>query len=123
MIISGAKLVNTGYVVDVQPIIATNLVANYDPATGISGSTFTDSSGNGYNATLYNSPTTTTIYYLAVTNSNSCTSYDTVIVTVNTLPNLYAVTGGGTFCSGASGVSIGLTGSQTGITYQLFNGM
>jgi hypothetical protein len=61
MIISGASLRNVGFVVDVQPIITTNLVANYDPATGISGSTFNDSSGNGYNATIYNSPTTTTV--------------------------------------------------------------
>ena len=75
MIISGAKLVNTGYVVDVQPIIATNLVANYDPATGISGSTFTDSSGNGYNATLYNSPTTTTINGYNVLQLNGTNQY------------------------------------------------
>ena len=52
MIISGVNLTNTGFVVDVQGIVKTNLVANYDPATGISGSTFTDSSGNGYNATI-----------------------------------------------------------------------
>ena len=75
MIISGAKLVNTGYVVDVQPIITTNLVANYDPATGISGSTFTDSSGNGYNATLYNSPTTATVNGLTVLQLNGTNQY------------------------------------------------
>jgi hypothetical protein len=42
-------------------IVRTNLFANYDAATGISGSTFTDSSGNGRNATLFGSPTTTTV--------------------------------------------------------------
>ena len=42
-------------------IVTTNLFANYDAATGISGSTFLDSSGNGRNATLFGSPTTTTV--------------------------------------------------------------
>lgn len=42
-------------------IVTTNLFANYDAATGISGSTFNDSSGNGRNATLFGTPTTTTV--------------------------------------------------------------
>lgn len=41
MIIQGATLYNTGFVVDVT-IVTTNLFANYDAATGISGSTFLD---------------------------------------------------------------------------------
>lgn len=61
MIISGVTLNGVGFVVDTPPIITTNLVANYDAATGISGSTFTDSSPNAYNATIYNSPTTATV--------------------------------------------------------------
>ncbi len=43
-------------------------------------------------------------------------------VTVNTLPTVYAVSGGGNYCSSASGVHVGLTGSGTGIGYQLYNG-
>ncbi|WP_192822826.1 DUF6443 domain-containing protein [Rufibacter sp. LB8] len=42
-----------------------------------------------------------------------------VAVTVNALPNLYTVTGGGSICSGGSGVAVGLSGSQTGVSYQL----
>lgn len=61
MIISGTTLTNTGYVVDVQPIYTTGLFAHYDPNSGISGSSFLDSSGNGYTATIYNSPTTVTL--------------------------------------------------------------
>ncbi len=34
----------------------------------------------------------------------------------------YTVTGGGSYCSGGSGVPVGLSGSQSGVTYQLFNG-
>ena len=36
--------------------------------------------------------------------------------------NAYAVTGGGRFCAGDSGVHIGLAASDTGISYQLKNG-
>jgi hypothetical protein len=43
-------------------------------------------------------------------------------VIVNDLPTAYTLTGGGSYCSGASGVAIGLSGSQSGISYQLYNG-
>lgn len=39
-----------------------------------------------------------------------------------TTPTAYNVTGGGGYCSGGSGVAIGLSGSQTNVNYQLFNG-
>jgi PKD repeat protein len=42
-----------------------------------------------------------------------------ITVTVNPTPNTYTVTGGGTYCTGGNGVSIGLSGSQSGVTYQL----
>ena len=41
------------------------------------------------------------------------------VITVNPLPNTYNVTGGGSLCSGGSGLPIGLSGSQSGINYQL----
>ena len=43
-------------------------------------------------------------------------------VTVNPLPSIYYVTGGGTYCSGGSGVNIGLSGSDLNISYQLYKG-
>jgi hypothetical protein len=55
-------------------IVATNLFANYDAATGISGSTFNDSSGNGRNATLFGSPTTTTVNGTTVLRLTSASS-------------------------------------------------
>ena len=61
MIIRGISLGN-GIVRDVPSIVTANLVANYDPATGLSGSNFTDSSGNGYTATIYGSPSTPVIH-------------------------------------------------------------
>ena len=38
---------------------------------------------------------------------------------VNPLPTAFTVTGGGTYCTGNSGVAVGLSGSQAGVTYQL----
>lgn len=40
-------------------------------------------------------------------------------VTVNPLPDINTVTGGGTYCFGASGVEVGLNDSQSGVNYQL----
>ena len=42
-----------------------------------------------------------------------------IVVTVNDLPSLYVVTGGGSYCAGGAGVDIGLNGSDNGISYQL----
>ena len=44
----------------------------------------------------------------------------TVIVTVNPLPNIYTIFGGGSYCQGGSGVPIGLNGSDVGVSYLLF---
>jgi hypothetical protein len=73
MIISGVTLANVGFVVDAT-IVTTNLFANYDAATGISGSTFNDSSGNGRNATLFGTPTTTTVNGTTVLRLTSASS-------------------------------------------------
>ncbi len=41
------------------------------------------------------------------------------VIVVNPLPVAYNVTGGGSYCSGGSGVHVMLSGSNTGINYQL----
>ena len=46
----------------------------------------------------------------------------TKIITVDPLPVVYTVTGGGSYCAGTSGVHIGLSGSDMGISYQLYHG-
>ena len=43
-----------------------------------------------------------------------------VTVGLNTPPQAYLVTGGGGFCSGGSGVPVGLANSETGVNYQLY---
>jgi hypothetical protein len=43
-------------------------------------------------------------------------------ITVKPLPAVYAVTGGGSYCAGTSGVPVGLSGSANGVIYFLYNG-
>jgi hypothetical protein len=45
---------------------------------------------------------------------------NSVIVTVNPLPTIYSVTGGGEYCASGNGLPVGLNGSETGINYQLY---
>lgn len=56
-----------------------------------------------------------------ITYSLGGSCYQTVVVTVNTAPTAYAVVGGGSYCSGGTGVHIGLFSSHTGVTYQLYH--
>ena len=69
--------------------------------------------------------TATGTYSVRATNATTgCTANmtGTVSVTINTLPTAYAVTGGGSYCAGGTGVAVGLGNSATGISYQLYNG-
>lgn len=54
--------------------------------------------------------------------SSSCSSNmsGSATVTILPLPNVYTVTGGGSYCSGGSGVAVGLSGSDIGVSYKLF---
>ncbi len=56
---------------------------------------------------------------ITYTTGNGC--FVTIAVTVNPLPAVYSVVGGGAYCSGGAGVHIELTGSQAGINYQILN--
>jgi hypothetical protein len=62
---------------------------------------------------------------LATDNSTGCTSNmsGNATVFVHSLPAVYNVTGGGNYCAGASGSVVGLSNSQTGINYRLYNGV
>ncbi len=69
--------------------------------------------------------TTAGSYTVVATNATTgCTSIMTgsVAVSINPLPTVYAVTGGNPYCTGGAGSVIGLAGSNTGISYQLYNG-
>jgi uncharacterized protein YjdB len=77
-------------------------------------------------AISFGSQTVAGTYTVVATNvSTTCinTMTGSVPVNIDALPTPYLVTGGGSYCSGTGGVSIFLSGSDAGITYQLYNGV
>ncbi len=70
--------------------------------------------GSGLTNTL--STGTTTFYAFCPYNPTCRTSTNFVI---NTGPTQYTVTGGGTYCTDGIGLPVGLSGSQSGVSYQL----
>ncbi|HNR20951.1 MAG TPA: M12 family metallo-peptidase [Bacteroidia bacterium] len=59
---------------------------------------------------------------MAVFGSNafcSNTNFSVLSVTANPVPIQFNVTGGGAYCAGGTGVAVGVSGSQTGVGYQL----
>jgi len=65
--------------------------------------------------------TTSGNYTVIVNNSDGCADTSSVTtVTVNSLPTLYNVTGGGSYCSGGTGVSVGLPNSDLSVNYELY---
>ncbi len=69
--------------------------------------------------------TTAGTYTVVATNTlTTCTNTMTgsVTVSINSLPNAYIVTGGGGYCVGGTGVHVGLSTSDIGISYQLYLG-
>jgi hypothetical protein len=75
---------------------------------------------SGVTSTSFESvPLETGTYRVVVTSSCNSVTATYAAITVNPLPSPYAVTGGGGYCTGGAGVMVGLSGSQTGVTYQL----
>ena len=90
---------------------------------------------NGTNVLLANNATFSTlslnnndVVSLQLTSNALCASPTTVQsnninYTLNALPIAYNLSGGGVICPNASSVNIDLDGSQTGVNYQLLNGI
>lgn len=72
--------------------------------------------------TINVTPSATSTYSLAVTYTGSgcISSPTTTTLTMNPRPSVFGITGGGSFCSG--GVAIGISGTQTAVSYQLYTG-
>ncbi len=73
----------------------------------------------------FGADTASGVYQVAAVNTvTGCTSNmsGTATIVDNPLPVLYSVAGGGSYCSGGTGVHITLTGSNVGVNYQLYNG-
>jgi subtilisin-like proprotein convertase family protein/endonuclease/exonuclease/phosphatase family metal-dependent hydrolase len=77
--------------------------------------------GNGNSLTFGNKTTAGTYTVVATNTSAGCTATMTgsAIVSVNPLPAIFGVTGGGSYCQGGNGVSINLSNSTNGIKYDL----
>ena len=89
---------------------------------GLTYTYYTDAGGTTTLASP-NAVTTSGTYFIKGTTAAGCSEViKPVTVTVNPLPTAFSVTGGGGYCNGGSGVVIGLSGSESGVNYQLYNG-
>ena len=90
------------------------------------GSTATGSAVTGTGAAIsFGSLTTAGTYTVSASDiTTGCTSNmaGSGTVSIDPLPVVYNVTGGGTECAGGAGFVVSLSNSETGIGYQLYNG-
>ena len=91
----------------------------YNGATLVSAASGT---GSSLNFGLFTSAGTYTV--VGTNTGTGCIGNmsGSVTVTINPLPAIFNVTGGGVYCAGGTGVVVGLSSSATGVNYQLFNG-
>ena len=74
--------------------------------------------GTNFNASVAGAGSHIITY--SFTDANGCTNTATNTITVIAMPTVFSVTGGGYYCSGnPSNLSIGLSGSEIGVNYQL----
>ncbi len=106
-------------------------VGLFTSATGISYQLYLGGSAVGApvsgtgSAVSFGAQTAAGSYTVIATNtSTGCTNNMTgaITVSVNPLPSVFTVTGGGSYCAGGTGVGVGLNASQTGVNYQLYIG-
>ncbi|MHC1707236.1 MAG: cohesin domain-containing protein [Bacteroidales bacterium] len=95
--------------------------------TGTSYELFLDGVTTGYivsgdgNPVSFGNHTLTGIYTVVGTNPcGSAPMNGTATVTTYTLPLVFDVTGGGAYCAGGAGLAVGLAGSETGMSYELY---
>lgn len=90
------------------------------------GSAYSWAGSEGFTSTfrkptkMFNTVGTAT-FTVTVTAATGCSNTATASIEVLALPNSYTVTGGGSYCQGGTGVAIGLSNSEAGVSYQLKN--
>ena len=97
------------------------LGVNYTVSNGVVSSTL-PGTGAALSFGLFTSLGTYTVTATNATTLCTSTMLGTAVVTSNVLPTVYTVTGGGAYCSGGTGVAVGLSNSQSGVSYQLMVG-
>ncbi|WP_311202642.1 beta strand repeat-containing protein, partial [Flavobacterium soyae] len=94
-------------------------------ASGVTYTWTTSSTGVALSATNIKNPTATFTttgikQFTVVATAGGCSSSpSTTFVNVIAAPTVYNVTGGGSYCSGGTGVAVGLSNSTSGVNYQL----
>ena len=114
--------INNNPTIDVSSAVAVCIGSSTNLNVSGSGTSYAWSPTSSLNDSLIPNPvatpTTSTTYIVTATNGSNCTATASVPVTVNPLPNLYNVAGGGTYCSSIGG-PISLSGSDINTNYQL----
>ena len=95
-----------GTTTTLSPSTGGTWVSNNTAAATVSGNTVTGTTAGG-----------SATFTFTTTAAPNCAN-TTAAVTVTGLPTVYGITGGGTYCYGAS-TTVSLNGSQTGVNYQL----
>jgi len=103
-------------------LAATDVGINYQLFNGAALGSPVSGIGGAIDFGLFTATGTYTIVGTSVANSCTNAMGTGVVVSINPLPALHILTGGGNYCSGTGGVSVGLDSSVTGFNYQLFNG-
>ncbi len=88
---------------------------------GTASYTYTWNNGLGIGASKSVTPATTTDYIVSVVDANGCGDSDTIRITVIPKPQVFTLTAPNdlTICAGVDGIPLTLSGSQTGILYEL----
>jgi hypothetical protein len=86
---------------------------------GVDIGTSVAGTGNPISFGLQNAPGTYSVFASSPATACAADMTGTVQVTADPTPATFNVTGGGAFCEGGPGVSVGLSGSETGVDYQL----
>lgn len=86
--------------------------------TNLSGNQKYYNNSQASGGTVITGPITSTQTVWIYDINGTCSDEESFLVTINPLPTNFTVTGGGTYCGTA--VGIGLSGSQTGVNYQLY---
>ena len=113
---------NPGAVCFPSTIDLTAAAVTSGSTSGLTYSYWTDSGASTALSSPSSLSTSGTYYIKGMIAATSCFDIQPVVVTINPLPSKYTVTGSGTYCFGGSGVVVGLSGSETGVNYQLYNG-
>lgn len=101
--------------------IASNYLSQYNFSYDLSAITALNGASTVYIRLVDNSTTSIGGATVGAAGTGRVDNF-TITGTACTSPTAFNVTGGGTYCSGGSGVSIGLDGSVSGVNYQLVRG-